>query len=146
MHVKRDEIYSNLIPLNSKDVYHVMTFKIGQNTAGFVKQVNFINAEPCRSDSRLLSEMSSGLMEDHPNCFLINSHNLCNMSKCTTKRLLSDVGDQALCHEMLTVHVSQWFIEGSSARKTGKIEKWLLFTLVTKQKRAFDSGGSETER
>lgn len=97
----------------SQQVNNMMAVNVGKNATVLVQQVQLVNAQI--KQLGFWKTRLNGIREfaeQNANQLFINAHFISNAGKGSAQGLRANVVDQALCHEMVFMHVRQGFKKG----------------------------------
>ncbi len=103
---------SGLVPV-PQEIDDATVADITNDAAGFVQQVNFINAESGAHGGVICLCVFGGLGKDTANGSFIDSHIISNAGKRAFERLTSEIQHQAFGHRVALIHVIERFKECS---------------------------------
>lgn len=101
----------------AQEINDEAAFNIGQNTARFVQQIDFINAQDGhRLVNGLLREMGGRLTKERANRPFIQANIVSDTSEGPAQSFMVNVVDQAIRHEVMFIHIFEWLKERAVTR------------------------------
>jgi hypothetical protein len=91
---------------------------VANHATGLVKQVNFVDAERGTCCALLWVGVFGGLSKDAPDSSLINSGIIGNAGEGSPERFPCNVEHQALCHQVMPIHIMKRLQKGLVAGST----------------------------
>lgn len=110
---------NRLLTAVTKQLNDLMMLNISDDTSVLVQQVQFINAQvaySCFWETRL--DIGSELAEEKTNGSFGQANFISNAGKRSAQSCLLNVTDQAMCHEVVFVHMGNWLKKGSMTDTT----------------------------